>query len=72
MLPALTHDVEDADLVHVEDDPGQVADHKDEDDEHEDDGEVLIMSFPASSPPSEILRLNTKEKGCLIIVFFTL
>ena len=29
-VPAVIHDVEDADLVHVEDDPGQVADDKDE------------------------------------------
>jgi hypothetical protein len=29
------------------------------------------MSLPASSPSSEKLRLNTKEKGCLITVFIT-
>jgi hypothetical protein len=39
--------------MHVEDDAGQVADDKDEDNQHEDDGEVLIMSFPSSSPSSE-------------------
>jgi hypothetical protein len=38
--------------VHVEDDPGQVADDENEDDQHEDDGQVLVMSFPSSSPSS--------------------
>jgi hypothetical protein len=30
-VPAFTHDIQDTDLMHVEDDAGQVADDKDED-----------------------------------------
>ncbi len=58
-LPAFTHDVQDTDFVHVEDDAGQVADDKDEDNQHEDDGEVFIMSLPSPSPSS--------EKSCIYI-----
>jgi hypothetical protein len=39
--------------VHVEDDPGQVADDKYEDDQHEDDGEVLVMPLPPASSASK-------------------
>ena len=57
-VPAVIHDVEDADLVHVEDDPGQVADDKDEHNQHEDDGQVLVMSLPPSSPPPTQFNFN--------------
>ena len=57
-VPAVIHDVEDADLVHVEDDPGQVANDKDEHNQHEDDGQVLVMSLPPSSPPPTQFYFN--------------
>ena len=44
--------------MHVEDDPGQVADDKDEHNQHEDDGQVLVMSLPPSSPPSAKFNFN--------------
>jgi hypothetical protein len=54
--------------MHVEDDSGQVADDKDEDNQHEDDGEVFIMSLPSSSPSSEKSSISikcVKYKNCV-------
>ena len=42
--------------MHVQDEPGQVADDEDGDDEHQDDRHVVVLSTSTPHPTPEILR----------------
>ena len=41
------------DLMHVQDEPGEVADDEDGDDQHQDDRHVVVLPASAPHPPSE-------------------
>ena len=43
--------------MHVQDEPGQVADDKDGDDEHQDDRHVVVLPASTSHPPPEAKSL---------------
>ena len=39
--------------MHVQDEPGEVADDEDGDDQHQDDRHVVVLPASAPHPPSE-------------------
>ena len=57
------------DLMHVQDEPGEVADDEDGDDEHEDDRHVVV--FPASAPhlPSDQSNWSIFKWTCDLTFF---
>ena len=45
------------DLVHVQDQSGEVADHENSDDQHQDDRHVVVLPASTSHPPPEAKSL---------------